>query len=206
MYKLAQIFESADSFQDYTAKYNARLSAIMRDLDRDTFARCVEAIDTASREKKKIYIIANGGSAAAASHLVNDLVVGSYVAGQPAFRAFALTDNVESVTAISNDSGYENIFLSQLRVHLDPGDVVLAMSVSGNSRNLADALQWAREQDAVTIGWCGFEGGKLKERCDIALHLPATPDEYGPIEDAFVILGHIMTGYLAMQRGARLHH
>lgn len=204
--QLAQMYEAAASPQDYARRYAQHLSSLLEQLDFDAVAEIIEIFTRASLEKKFIYFIANGGSAAVASHWVNDLVAGSYIEGRPNFRALCLADNVESVTALGNDAGYDNIFLNQLKVNMDPGDVVFAMSVSGNSENIIRAVDWANQHGATTIGICGFEGGRLKNRCDVTLHIQATPDEYGPVEDIFGILDHMVTGYLTMRRGKKLHH
>jgi D-sedoheptulose 7-phosphate isomerase len=206
VHRLAQIFEEATSPQDYAKRYLARLAQVLDSIDTNEVARIIEVMDTATRNGKTLYFLANGGSAAVASHWVNDLVAGGYQEGVPPFKAFCLCDNVESVTAIGNDSGFENIFSLQLRCCLQPGDVVYAMSVSGNSENVIRAVDYAKEVGATTIGICGFGGGRLKGRCDITVHAETTPDEYGPVEDMFAILDHIVTGYLTMQRGKKLHH
>jgi D-sedoheptulose 7-phosphate isomerase len=93
-----------------------------------------------------------------------------------------------------------------LRTCLEAGDVVYAMSVSGNSENIIRAMDYAKEVGATRIGLCGFNGGRLKDHCDICLHIPTEPDEYGPVEDIFAIMDHIVTGHLTMKRGKRLHH
>ncbi len=206
MYKIADIYSKATSFQEYVTLYNERLAEVLNTLDKDALARTVEALGAARQANKALFIIGNGGSAAAAAHLVNDLVAGAYVEGAPAFRAFSLSDNISTLTALANDSGYESVFEHQLKVYMTPGDVVLAMSVSGNSPNIIRALEHARANGAVTIGMCGFSGGKLATLCDIVLHAKTTPDEYGPVEDVFSILGHILSGYLAMEQGKQLHH
>lgn len=206
MYKIAELYERSRSFQEYMTLYNNRLAELLDTLDKDALARAVEALDQARQSKKALFIIGNGGSAAAAAHLVNDLVAGAYVEGAPAFRAFSLSDNVSTLTALANDSGYESIFEHQLKVQMMPGDAVLAMSVSGNSTNIIRALEYARANGALTIGMCGFGGGRIKSLCDIVVYAETTPDEYGPVEDVFSILGHIMSGYLAMMQGKQLHH
>lgn len=206
MHKIAEIYSKATSFQDYMARYNARLAEVLNALDRDATARAASALEEARQTNKALYIIGNGGSAAAAAHLVNDLVAGAYVEGAPVFRAFSLSDNISTLTALANDSGYESVFEHQLKVQMARGDVVLAMSVSGNSPNIIRAVEYARANGAVTIGMCGFSGGRLAPLCDIVLHAETTPDEYGPVEDVFSILGHILSGYLAMEQGKQLHH
>jgi D-sedoheptulose 7-phosphate isomerase len=206
VHRLAQIFDAATSPQDYARRYLDRLTEVLAALDADVIGRIMTIMDEAASAGKTLYFIANGGSAAVASHFVNDLVAGGYNENGPPFKAFCLCDNVESVTAIANDSGFENIFSYQLRTCLQPGDVVYAMSVSGNSENVLRAVDYAKSIGASTIGICGFDGGKLKGRCDVALHVAATPDEYGPVEDVFAILDHVITGYLTMRRGKMLHH
>ena len=206
MYKMAELFTDADCFATYARLYSKRLAEILDRLDGTVMTCAAEALDAARANHKSIYVIGNGGSAAAAAHLVNDLVAGSYVEGRPPFRAFSLSDNVSTVTAVANDSGYEDIFLHHLKVHLDPGDLVLAMSVSGNSPNILKALEYARDHGAVTVGMCGFTGGKMASLCDVVIHADTTLDEYGPVEDVFCILGHILSGYLAMKQGKALHH
>lgn len=206
MNKIAEIYAKADSFSNYATLYAERLAEILQGLNGAALTKAMEVLDAARTNRKAIYIIGNGGSAALASHLVNDMVAGAYLEGRPAFRAFSLSDNISTVTALANDCGYENIFLHHLKVHLDPGDVVLAMSVSGNSPNILRALTYARGHGATTIGMCGFNGGKMAGLCDIAILVETTPDEYGPVEDVFGILGHMISGYLAMKQGKALNH
>jgi len=206
MYRLAEIFQSSSSIPEYAGKYAARLGEVLAAVDMNAFANAVEAVDKASQEGRTLYLIANGGSAAVAAHLVNDLVAGSYLEGQPPFKTVSLSDNAATITALANDVSYEDVFACQLRVHLAPGDVVLAMSVSGNSENIIRGVDYARAHKAVTIGFCGFDGGRLAGACDIAVPVPATKDEYGPVEDAFGVLCHMLTGYLSMRRGKWLHH
>jgi len=206
VHQLAQIYSEAANTEDYAKRYLQHLGNVLMRLDHAVIAQIIEAFHKAYLEGKVLYFIANGGSAAVASHWVNDLVAGAYREGEPGFRAFSLTDNGESVTALGNDSGYDYIFAMQLKVHLQPGDVVYAMSVSGNSENIIRAVDYAKERGATTIGVSGFDGGRLHGRCDINLNVPTTPDEYGPVEDVFAILDHVVTGYLTMKVGKKLHH
>ncbi len=203
---LAELYQKSESFPAYAGGYLARVAELCAKLDRDAIGRAVEAMDKARRDGAALYYMANGGSAAVASHWVNDLLVGSTVKGKPGFRAYCLTDNPSSVTAIGNDSAFENIFADQLRVYLRPGDVVYAMSVSGNSENIIRGMVTAKELGAVTIGVAGMTGGRLLGVSDIAIHIPATSDEYGPVEDAFGVVEHLMAGYLTMLGGKWMHH
>ena len=204
---LEALFESSETTEAYVGGFIERMAEVTKTVDVKKVAQVIGVIKKACEESRSIFFIANGGSAAVASHIVNDLCPNSLVEDRPGFRAYSLVDNVESVTAIANDSGFENIFLYQLRCDLRPGDVLVALSVSGNSENIIRAVDYANEIGATTIGWSGFEdGGRLAEKAQIAIHIASTRDEYGPVEDIFSNLGHIITGYLTMDRGRKLYH
>jgi D-sedoheptulose 7-phosphate isomerase len=131
------------------------------------------------------------------------------VEGAIPFRAVSLTDNVAVLTAIANDIAYADVFVRQLEGLLRPGDVVVAISASGNSPNVVRAIEYARSHGAVTVGLTGFDGGRLKALCDEAVHVATPPGEYGPVEDTHLVLDHLITGYLRARlqvlagRGAR---
>ncbi len=150
----------------------------------------------AYRENRKVFIMGNGGSAATASHFACDLAKGT--AGKDdsrkRFKVIALTDSVPIITAWANDTAYENIFLEQLKNLLDAGDVVIAISGSGNSRNIIKAVEYANAQKALTIGLTGFRGGKLKGMVQECLIVPSHSMEQ--IEDVHLILEHILCSWL----------
>ena len=204
MNALADLFESSHSPADYAARYFRRVTELFAHIDSDAITKVIAILEQAGAQGRTIFCIGNGGSAAVASHFVIDLSPNTLVSGQPGLRAFSLTDNVESVTAIANDAGFENIFSYQLRASMQPGDVVIAMSVSGNSENIIRAVQYASEHAGHTIGWCGFGGGRLAKMCQLTIHVPTTLDEYGPVEAIFSHLAHIICGYLTMKRGRKL--
>jgi D-sedoheptulose 7-phosphate isomerase len=206
MYALKQMFDSTADGGDYATAYGSRLTEMLAALDGRAINAVAEELEGARQRDATIFVIANGGSAAVASHIVNDLGVNCLVRGQKPFRVLSLSDNGESVTAVANDAGYERIFEYQLQTLFRPGDVVLAMSVSGNSPNVIRGVQYARDNGGRTIGWYGFDGGKLQGLSDVGIHVPATKDEYGPVEDVFGILGHMVATYLAMRLGRPLHH
>ncbi len=206
MHHMAELFHKSVDFTEYGIGYFERLAHFFSIIDLEVMGRIADALDKARTDGAAIYFIANGGSSAIASHWVNDLLVGAQLGDRPGFRAYCPTDNSSSVTAIGNDSCFENIFAAQLRVHLQPGDVVYAMSVSGNSENIVRGLQAAIDKGATTIGVSGMTGGRMLGLCDIPLHIPATADEYGPIEDMFSIVEHLIAGYLTMKGGKMMHH
>lgn len=205
MHQLETMFKQAESPARYAADYFSRMSEVMRALDLGQIEAACDAIEDTIERGGAIYLMANGGSSAVASHFVNDAVCGAWADGATPIRAYALADNVESVTALANDYGYDGIFINQLRMLMREGDLVIAMSVSGNSENLVRAVDWANAHGGRTMAWTGFAGGRLKQVAQISIHMPTTNDEYGPVEDMFSILEHIITTYLAMKRGRKLY-
>lgn len=156
------------------------------------------------RNRRTVFVLGNGGSAATASHLACDLAKGTRANGDPTFRVLSLTDNVPLLTAWSNDASYDCALAQQLASFVEPGDVVLAISASGNSPNVLQAMQTARRHGARTIGLTGRTGGRLAGMVDIALHVPS--DSIEQVEDAHVIVAHSVCVALrgAIQR-ERLH-
>jgi D-sedoheptulose 7-phosphate isomerase len=148
----------------------------------------------------QLIVCGNGGSAATASHLANDLGKGaSYGRQGPRFRVIALTDNVPWMTALANDVGYDVIFSEQLRNLGQPGDVLLAISGSGNSPNILEAVKVARETGIEVIGWTGFGGGKLGSAADLAII--ADSHHMGRVEDVHTILMHLVCYFFMEEEG-----
>jgi D-sedoheptulose 7-phosphate isomerase len=126
--------------------------------------------------------------------MANDLSKGTMAPGKPRMRAIALTDNISLISAWANDTSYENIFKEQLENLLERVDVVLGISASGNSPNILRAMEFARQQRSVTIGWTGGSGGSLKGMVDLAVLVPA--DDVGMIESCHLVLDHLVTSEL----------
>jgi D-sedoheptulose 7-phosphate isomerase len=141
-----------------------------------------------------VYLFGNGGSAALASHFACDLGKGTSNGGGKRFRVLALTDNIPLMTAWANDSGYEDIFAEQLANLVRPEDVAFAISGSGNSPNVLRALTVAREAGAITVGLTGFQGGKMKELCDVCMVVPS--DNMQIIEDLHLCAAHALFTYI----------
>jgi D-sedoheptulose 7-phosphate isomerase len=154
-------------------------------------SRIVGLILEAHRDRRHVYVLGNGGSAATASHFACDLSKATVVGGRPRLRVTALGDNVALLTAWANDSGFERVFAEPLLNQLDPGDVVIAISASGNSPNVVEAVRIANEIGATTVGLLGFTGGKLLEM--VALPLRVQSHDYGVVEDCHMVLGHAIT-------------
>lgn len=138
---------------------------------------------------KMMYLFGNGGSASLASHLACDLGKGTaYCNGGKRLRVLALTDNIATMTAWANDFGYEDMFSEQLRNFVQPQDIAFAISGSGNSKNVLNALRVAREAGATTIGISGYQGGEMKSLCDICVIVPS--ENMQVIEDLHLAMAH----------------
>ncbi len=144
------------------------------------------------RRRSRIYVCGNGGSAAIASHFAGDLNKGANVAGRHRFRAGALVDNTPALMAWSNDDGYAAALAEQLRNVVEPGDLVIGISGSGNSANVVNALLLARQAGASTLAMVGFDGGRLAspDLSHVAIHVPSNSMEQ--VEDAFGVLCHCL--------------
>lgn len=176
---------------DMVERYLGEIEAAVKRIDRDAVRAVVEALFACWERGGTTYLVGNGGSAATASHMTNDLTKCTIVEGRRRFRAVALTDNVAVMTAFANDQSYEDIFVEPLRAHLDARDVVVALSGSGNSPNVLRAIAYAKEAGALTVGLCGAAGGRLAELADLAVCIPAA--RIGQQEDGHLILNHAIS-------------
>jgi D-sedoheptulose 7-phosphate isomerase len=157
----------------------------------EEIVRVVELIEKAREKGSRVYIFGNGGSAATASHFASDLSKGAICQGKPRIKAFALTDNVPLLSAWANDTAYENIFAEQLENFIEPEDIAIGISGSGNSPNVLNGVKVARAKGATTIGFIGFDGGKLKDFVDIAIVVSSHNMEQ--VEDIHLLLEHVIT-------------
>ena len=195
MNNIDQIFNESLSINDYSKSYIDYLSSVLNNISLTDIEKFVEVLLEARERESSIFFIGNGGSAATASHFANDIAIGTRTYEKP-FRAISLCDNQAVITAIANDDGYEKIFSQQLQVLLKKQDVVVAISASGNSPNLLDAIDTAKKMNTITVGISAFDGGKMKEMVDVSLHVPTEKGEYGPAEDAHMVLDHLISNYL----------
>jgi D-sedoheptulose 7-phosphate isomerase len=169
-----------------------------QELDLDAISGIGGAIEKAEKKGKQIFVMGNGGSAATASHIATDWSKTAERVGKPLIRCISLNDNIPFMTAIANDLGYEEVFARQLQNLLNPGDVVVIITGSGNSPNVIKAAEFAKMVGAVTIGMTGFTGGKLRKLVDICLHIES--DQYGVIEDLHMAAGSILAFYLKQRK------
>lgn len=148
----------------------------------------VKAILRAYGEQRTVFLYGNGGSAALASHCACDLGKGTSIANSARLRVVSLTDNIPLITAWANDSAFEEIFVEQLRNLLQPGDISFAISCSGNSPNVVNALRYSRDAGAVNVGITGFAGGRMTALCDHCLVIPS--ENMQLIEDLHHAVSH----------------
>src|SRR5208282_62308 len=183
---------------DFAKDYLSGLKDVLDRLPLKPLDEIIRAIEQARDEGRQIFVIGNGGSAATASHMMNDLCKGTLGhkgdAPWPRLRVIALTDNVSLMTAWANDTDFNHIFSEPLKNLAQRGDVLVAISASGNSPNIIAAVEAAKPIGVTVIGLTGFTGGKLSKMADVSLVVPS--DGYGPVEDVHMILDHIITSYL----------
>ncbi len=186
--------KKSESAGEFARKYFSYLQRVLDSIALADVETLVRELESARAEDSTIFITGNGGSAATATCMANDLgfdVIKKSGTEKP-FRVMALTDNSSVLTAIANDVGYDNIFLEQLRIHYRRGDRLLAISASGNSLNVVNAARWVKENGGRVISFVGFQGGTLKEIAHVTIHVQTNPGEYGPVEDAHLILNHVL--------------
>ena len=182
--------------EDFAQAYVSYLTGVLKNIDTKEIAKLIELLIAARENQSTIFFIGNGGSAATASHFANDLSIGTNSYKKP-FRALSLTDSMPIVTAIGNDYGYDQIFVRQLRCLARTGDIVVGISASGNSENLIKAFEYANLNKITTVAITAFSGGKMKLIANFSVHIPTEDKEYGPAEDAHMMLDHLIGAYLA---------
>lgn len=173
--------------QDYVNQLHKTLD----ELPESQIIEVIDVLNEARLSQRQIFIMGNGGSASTASHFVCDLSKNTRKNYLPNYRVIGLTDNMAVLSALANDEGYENVFAQQLVSFVQPGDVVIAISASGNSPNVLKATEMANQMGARTIGMTGFDGGKLAKLSQINIHVPSNIIEH--VEDIHLMLEHLIT-------------
>ena len=194
MHNVDEAFNKSNSFSDFSLRYFKYISEIHSKMDLDELDMFENEFVLARESGNTIFVAGNGGSAATATTMANDIgfdIIKKTGTDKP-FRVFALTDNTSVITAISNDVGYENIFINQLKIHYRKGDKLIVISASGNSENIVKAAKWVQSQGGKVLGMLGFDGGILREVCDSSVLVPSIPGEYGPVEDMHLMINHLL--------------
>ncbi|MBA3655788.1 MAG: SIS domain-containing protein [Gemmatimonadaceae bacterium] len=195
MNEIVALYKKSSDPAEFAAGYLGYLTRVLAQMDTKSIGKFIEALVDARERGARVYFIGNGGSASTASHFANDLGIGTRTWHKP-LRAVSLCDNSAVMTALANDYGYSEIFIRQLQVQMLPGDVVVAISASGNSQNIVDAVRYANSNGATTVGLTGFSGGELGKISNLVVHAPTNVGEYGPAEDVHMILDHLVGAFL----------
>ena len=170
--------------------YLDRLHAAIDALPRERIVALAQTLLGAYRNGKQVFTIGNGGSSSTASHIAADLAKNTTGPNMRRFRITSLNDNAAIVTALANDLGYEHIFAEQLVNLIRAGDVLIAVSASGNSPNIVNAIRYAREQSAHVAALLGFDGGVAATLADNAIIVPS--HDFGIVEDMHLAINHIL--------------
>lgn len=177
------------------SSYLNLLNHAFQQVDSDSVERIVTALDSARSRGSQVFIFGNGGSAANANHWANDLIYGAGKNGRGGVRAHSLAANISVITCLANDTGYENIFSTQLRVLASPGDIAIALSGSGNSPNILRALQECKKLGVDSWALVGFDGGQALKLADNALHFPI--EDMQVAEDLQMLVCHLVAKALS---------
>jgi len=196
MNNLDRMIDDAKDFQQFAQGYMAYLAKLCETLDFKALEIFVKELEDARQNNQTVFVIGNGGSAATASHIANDLGFGVRRHVENPLRVLSLTDNVPVLTALANDVGYEKIFTRQLQLYAKPGDKLIVISASGNSPNLIEATRWFKKSGGRVLGLLGFDGGEMLKLCDVAVLVVTPKGEYGPVEDVHMILDHLLHTWL----------
>ncbi len=182
----------------FVDNYFSELKKIFDKMNSKNIEEITDVIYKAYENQRNIFILGNGGSASTASHFACDLGKGTlsrvYDKNEKRFRVISLTDNAATISAYANDLSFDDIFVQQLRNLVHRGDIVIAITGSGNSKNVLKAMEYAKDAGAVTVGMLGFDGGKVKQFLDKYVIVPS--NHYGRVEDLHIILEHLITDYL----------
>ena len=176
--------------QGYVQTYLDNLTGVIQKLDAAALARVIDCLRTARDQEKTLFSCGNGGSASIASEMVVDIVKGASYGKQKRFRMIGLSDSIATITAYANDVDYESVFVEQLKNWAGAGDVLIAISGSGNSPNVLRAVEYANDVGCITVGCTTSESGKLRDLVCLPLLVPSS--HMGRLEDCFYIMTHIL--------------
>lgn len=176
--------------KEFVLNYLSELQEVLESVSLDRFEEMVTAILDAYEGGRLIFVMGNGGSGATASHFACDMNKGACFDLEKRFKVICLNDNVPTMLAYSNDVSYKDVFVEQLKNFMEPDDVVIGISGSGNSENVLRAVEYARNKWAKTIGLAGFDGGKLAGMVDVPVVVKA--GDMQKVEDTHLILTHMI--------------
>mgnify|MGYP001217716519 CR=1 FL=1 len=195
MSNIDNFYKDSNNIEEFSQRYIEYLKYTLSEIKTEEIANFTNILIKAQNQGSKIYFIGNGGSASTASHFATDLSIGTKSLDKP-FKAISLTDNNGIITAIANDYSFDDVFFQQIKINFEKNDVLVAISASGNSRNLIKAIDYVNSIGGITVGISSFDGGELINHAQHSLHVPTDIDEYGPAEDSHLIINHIVSNYL----------
>lgn len=175
---------------EFIQDYISTLQLTMDQLPRQTISDVIDLLQQARRKGSQVFVLGNGGSASTASHFACDLAKNTRQEGLSHFRVIGLTDNMAMFSALANDEGYENVFSEQLASLVRPADIVIAISASGNSKNVINAVEASHRFEATVVGFTGFDGGRLRQLADLNIHVNSDIIEH--VEDIHLMLEHLI--------------
>lgn len=187
------------TFDKDIENYSIRLQSAIQALDKNQINTFMNALLEAYEAGNNIFIFGNGGSSATASHYVVDFNKGVLMHLDKKFKFICLNDNVPSLMAIANDCGFENVFSMQLEGRLQKGDIIIAISGSGNSKNVIKAVEYAKSQGNKVLSLTGYSGGKLLQLSDVPIH--ANINDMQIAEDIHMMLCHMISSTIARKYG-----
>ncbi len=190
---------TSSATSQYIDDYFYKVSTTLDQLDRESLEDFVDLILETYQKDGTIFFFGNGGSGANASHFCGDMVKGLSYGSLKRFRALCLNDNIPALMAVANDISYDDIFLEQLKNFVQPGDLVVGLSGSGNSPNVVKAYTYAQSHGAKTVALCGFNGGKIKEIADLAVHANIMDMEVS--EDIHLVIAHCVKRIIMQRLG-----
>ncbi|AEP30476.1 SIS domain-containing protein [Brumicola nitratireducens] len=179
----------------FVQSYIENIKQVLSRINPQEIVDIIGALEKCHERGGRIFVMGNGGSAATASHMANDLAVGLKLRGIRQFDVESLGDNVAVCTAIANDTGYENIFSLQLEGRLKKKDLLIGISCSGNSPNIVKAVDYANSLGVTVVGLTGFDGGQLKQKADHTFHVATEKGDYGVVEDLHMMVDHVIFSY-----------
>ena len=180
---------------DFLSGYRSEVVEAFSAIDLYSVGCVLEAVLATRSRGSTIFVVGNGGSASTASHIATDFMLGSGLSNPP-LRVISLADNMASITATGNDHDFQQIFSRQLSKLAKSKDMLLAVSASGNSPNIVQCVAAAKDLDLLTVGFTGFDGGELARRVDLLVHVPTRIGAYGAVEDAHLMVNHMITEQL----------
>lgn len=192
------------TFRGFFQNYAKNLIRVLHSVNVQEVEALIEDILKARECGRQIFVCGNGGSAASASHMATDFSKQRFEDEKLMFRIMSLNDNTSWITATANDMGYEHVFENQLKNLLQPEDVVIGISSSGNSPNITRAIDYANAKGAITYGIVGFNGGELIKKAQKSVFIPSKIGQYGYMEDITLIINHMMSIFIYERDKARL--